>query len=35
VIEEGDDKMPSFKSKLKPEEIAGLIKFIRTQFQGK
>lgn len=35
VIEEGDDKMPSFKSKLKPEEIAGLIKFIRKEFQGK
>lgn len=35
VIEEGDDKMPSFKSKLKPEEIAGLIKFIRRDFQGK
>lgn len=35
VIEEGDDKMPAFKNKLKPEEIAGLIKFIRKEFQGK
>lgn len=35
VIEEGDDKMPAFKSKLKPEEIAGLIKYIRKEFQGK
>ncbi len=35
VIEEGDDKMPGFKNKLKPEEIAGLIKYIRKDFQGK
>lgn len=35
VIEEGDDKMPAFKGKLKPEEIAGLIKYIRKEFQGK
>ena len=35
VIEEGDDKMPAFKSKLKPEEIDGLIKMIRKDFQGK
>jgi mono/diheme cytochrome c family protein len=35
VIEEGDDKMPAFKKKLTPEEIAGLIKFIRRDFQGK
>jgi mono/diheme cytochrome c family protein len=35
VIEEGDDKMPSFKNKLKPEEIAAVIKYIRQDFQGK
>lgn len=35
VIEEGDDEMPSFKKDLKPEEIAGLIKYIRKDFQGK
>ena len=35
VIEEGDDKMPSFKKKLTPDEIAGMIKFIRKEFQGK
>lgn len=35
VIEEGDDKMPGFKKQLKPEEIAGLIKYIRKDFQGK
>ena len=35
VIEEGDDKMPAFKKKLSADEIAGLIKFIRKEFQGK
>ena len=35
VIEEGDDKMPPFKKKLTPEQIDGLIKFIRKDFQGK
>jgi mono/diheme cytochrome c family protein len=35
VIEEGDDKMPSFKNKLKPEEIAAVIKYIRRDIQGK
>lgn len=35
VIEEGDDDMPAFKKDLKPEEIAGLIKLIRKDFQGK
>lgn len=34
-IVEGDDDMPSFKNQLKPEEIAGLIKLIRKDFQGK
>lgn len=35
VIEEGDDKMPSFKKQLTPEQIADLIKYIRKEFQGK
>ena len=35
VIEEGDDEMPGFKKELKPEEIAGLIKYIRKEIQGK
>jgi mono/diheme cytochrome c family protein len=35
VIEEGDDEMPAFKKELKPEEIAGLIKYIRIDIQGK
>lgn len=35
VIEEGDDEMPAFKKDLKPEEIAGLIKYIRKEIQGK
>jgi mono/diheme cytochrome c family protein len=35
-IEEGDKgKMPPFKDKLKPDEITGLVKFIRTEFQKK
>lgn len=35
VIEEGDDEMPPFKDKLKPEEIKDLVRFIRKEFQGK
>ncbi|HRH44025.1 MAG TPA: cytochrome c [Pyrinomonadaceae bacterium] len=35
VIEEGDDKMPAFKKKLTADEIAGMVKFIRKEFQGK
>jgi mono/diheme cytochrome c family protein len=35
VIEEGDDKMPGFKKQLTPDQIAGLIKYIRQEFQGK
>ena len=35
AIEEGDDEMPAFKKELKPEEIAGLIKYIRKEIQGK
>jgi mono/diheme cytochrome c family protein len=32
VIEKGDEEMPAFKDKLKPEEIADLVKFIRREF---
>ena len=35
TITKGDEKMPAFGKKLKPEEIAGLIKYIRKEFQGK
>lgn len=35
MITDGEEAMPSFKAKLKPEEIAGLVKFVRKEFQGK
>ncbi len=34
-ITEGDDDMPAFKDKLKPEEINDLVRFIRKEIQGK
>ncbi len=34
-IENGGDGMPKFKDKLKAEEIAVLVKFIRHELQGK
>jgi mono/diheme cytochrome c family protein len=34
-ISEGDDEMPAFKDKLKPEEINDLVRFVRKEFQGK
>lgn len=34
-ISEGDDEMPAFKDKLTPEEIQGLVRFIRKDLQGK
>jgi len=33
-IEKGGDGMPAFKDKLKPEEIADLIRFIRHEFEN-
>lgn len=33
-ITAGSDDMPAFKDKLKPEEIEGLVRFIRHEFQG-
>jgi mono/diheme cytochrome c family protein len=35
VIKEGDGPMPPFADKLKSEEIAELVKFVRKEFQGK
>jgi mono/diheme cytochrome c family protein len=35
TIINGDEKMPSFKKQLKPDEVAGLVKYIRKEFQGK
>ncbi len=34
-IKKGGDGMPAFADKLKPEEIAEMIKFLRKEFQGK
>jgi mono/diheme cytochrome c family protein len=31
----GEEEMPSFKGKLKSEEIAELVKFVRKEFQKK
>jgi mono/diheme cytochrome c family protein len=35
MITNGEEEMPAFKDKLRPEEIAELVRFIRTNFQGK
>ena len=35
MITNGEEAMPSFKDKLKPEEIASLVKFVRKEFQGR
>jgi mono/diheme cytochrome c family protein len=35
MITNGEEAMPSFKDKLKPEEIASLVKLIRKDFQGR
>jgi mono/diheme cytochrome c family protein len=35
TITTGEEEMPSFKGKLKPEEIAELVKFVRKEFQKK
>jgi mono/diheme cytochrome c family protein len=34
-ITKGGDGMPAFKDKLTPEQMNGLVKFIRHDFQGK
>lgn len=34
-IAEGDDEMPAFKDKLSADEINELVRYIRTEFQGK
>jgi mono/diheme cytochrome c family protein len=33
-IAQGGDGMPSFKDRLKPEQIDGLVRFVRREFQG-
>lgn len=35
MITSGEEAMPAFKDKLTAEEIAGLVKFVRKEFQGK
>jgi mono/diheme cytochrome c family protein len=35
MITNGEEAMPAFKNKLKPEEITDLVKFVRKQIQGK
>jgi len=35
MITNGEEEMPAFKDKLKPEEITELVRFIRVNFQGK
>jgi len=35
MITNGEEAMPAFKDKLKPEEIRDLVKFVRKQVQGK
>lgn len=35
IITGGEEEMPSFKEKLKPEEIQQLIRFVRKTYQGK
>jgi mono/diheme cytochrome c family protein len=34
-ISKGGDGMPAFKDKLTPEQMNGLVRFIRHEFQGK
>lgn len=34
IISEGEDAMPSFKDKLKAEEITNLVRLIREEFQA-
>ena len=35
IITGGEEEMPAFKDKMSQQEIADMVKFIRTQFQGK
>ncbi|HYN83665.1 MAG TPA: cytochrome c [Pyrinomonadaceae bacterium] len=34
-IANGDDEMPAFKNRLSPEQISELVRFIRSEFQGR
>jgi mono/diheme cytochrome c family protein len=35
MITNGEEEMPAFKEKLKPEEITEMLRFVRKNFQGK
>ena len=35
MITNGEEDMPAFKEKLKPEEITEMVRFVRKNFQGK
>ena len=35
MITNGEEAMPAFKDKLKPEEITEMVRFVRKNFQGK
>jgi mono/diheme cytochrome c family protein len=35
MITNGEEEMPSFKNKLKPEEITEMVRFVRKVYQGK
>lgn len=35
MITNGEEEMPAFKDKLKPEEITEMVRFVRANFQGK
>ena len=35
MITNGEEAMPAFKAKLKPEEITEMVRFVRKNFQGK
>jgi mono/diheme cytochrome c family protein len=34
TITNGDDGMPAFKDRLKPEQITAMVRFVRREFQG-
>jgi mono/diheme cytochrome c family protein len=35
MITNGEEAMPAFKDKMKPDEIAEMVRFVRKNFQGK
>jgi mono/diheme cytochrome c family protein len=35
MITNGEEEMPAFKDKMSQQEIADMVKFVRTEFQGK